>query len=306
MHRRAFLKYTAAATGGLMTGSALAARTGDGPHRPLGLQLYTVMAALEQDFEGTLKRVADIGYTEVETIGSFGREPGYVRDMFQKYGLTSPSQHMVPGDLYDVFKRLVNKQMTFDAASKHWRELMSVERVEPVMAECIATAKALGQSHVCWQILWKEQMATRALLERFCKALDRAGQLCADAGLTFNFHNHADEFERYDGVVPYDFLLEHTDPRHVKLELDLFWTVKAGRDPRELFKRHPGRYVQCHLKDGTAEGKITVVGEGVVQFAPLLAAARDAGVKHYYVEQDGAANPLQASTQAYNYLRPLL
>lgn len=306
MHRRTFIKNTAAATGSLMIGSALAAQDGARPSRPLGLQLYTVMAALEQDFEGTLKQVADIGYTEVETIGSFGRDPIYVRDMFQKYGLTSPSQHMVPGDLYNVFKRLVNNQMTFDAASKHWRELMSVERVEAVMAECIASAKALGQSYVCWQILWKEQMATRALMERFCKALDRAGQLSADAGLTLNFHNHADEFERHDGIVPYDFLLEHTDPRHVKLELDMFWTVKAGRDPRELFERHPGRYLQCHLKDGTAAGKITVVGAGIVQFEPLLNAARAAGVKHYYVEQDGAANPLQASTQAYNYLRSRL
>lgn len=302
MHRRTFLKYASVATGGLLAHHALGAATAQ-RRRPLGLQLYTVMSALEQDFAGTLKQVADIGYTEVETIGSFGRDPAYVRDMLDQHGLSSPSQHMVPGDLYDVFKRLVNGQMTFAAASEHWRNLMSVDRVEPVMADCIASAKALGQKYVCWQILWKEQMATRALLERFCQALNQAGQLCAEAGLVLNFHNHADEFERHDGVVPYDFILEHTDPKWVKFELDMYWTVKAGRDPRDYFKRHPGRYTQCHLKDGTAAGQITVVGEGIVKFEPLLQAARAAGVQHYYVEQDGAANPLQASKQAYQYLR---
>lgn len=306
MHRRKFLNTSAL---------ALAAAALDGPAAfsavpkkslPIGLQLYTVMAALEQDFEGTLANVARIGYREVETIGSFGRDPRQVRESFEKHGLQSPSQHMVPGDLYDVFKRLVSRQMSFEDASRHWRELMSPERIEAVMEDCIASAKALGQKYLVWQILWEEQMASQALLEQMCKALNTAGALCAKEGLTLNFHNHAAEFKRHDGIIPYDFLLAHTDPQVVKLELDMFWAVNAGADPKAYFKKHPDRYVQCHLKDGTAKGDITVVGQGIVPFGPLLEAARAAGIEHYYVEQDGADKPLEASTQAYDYLRKLL
>jgi len=298
MDRRHFLE---AAGLLLATARAAAARS-----VPLGLQLYTVMPLLEADFDATLGLVAAIGYREVETIGSFGRDPAQVRALFDKHGLRSPSQHMVPGNLYDVFNRLTRKELTFDEASRLWQQEMSFERVEPIMAESIERARILGQKYIVWQILWPQQMQTRAGLEKFCQALNQAGQMCTRAGHVLNYHNHAAEFATHDGVVPYDFILANTDPRWVKLEIDLYWTVKAGADPIQYFRRHPGRYRQCHLKDGTAGGEITVVGEGIMQFRPLIEAARAAGVEHYYVEQDGAADPLKASTQAYQYLRKML
>jgi sugar phosphate isomerase/epimerase len=265
--------------------------------------LYTVMPLLQQDFEGTLKAVAAIGYREVETIGTFGRDPAELRALFDKYNLRSPSQHMVPGNLYDVFNRLTRKELTFEQASRMWQDIMSVDRVEPIMEECIRSAQALGQKYIVWQILWPEQMKTRQLLEKFCKGLNEAGRLAARAGHVLNYHNHAEELKPHDGVIPYDFILENTDPDLVKMELDCFWTVAAGADPAHYFSRYPGRFRQCHLKDGTATGEVTVVGQGMMKFGPLLSAARAAGIEHYYVEQDGAAEPLKASTQAYQYLR---
>jgi sugar phosphate isomerase/epimerase len=298
MDRRNFLKAAA-----LLLATS---RTDAGRSVPLGLQLYTVMPLLEADFDATLGLVAGIGYQEVETIGAFGREPAKVRDLLDKHGLRSPSQHMVPGNLYDVFNRLTRKELTFDEASKLWQQEMSFERVEPVMKESIQRARALGQKYIVWQILWPQQMQTRVELEKFCHALNQAGQMCAREGHVLNYHNHAAEFETHDGVVPYDFILANTDPRWVKLEIDLYWTVKAGADPIQYFRKHPGRYRQCHLKDGTAGGEITVVGEGIMQFRPLIDAARATGVEHYYVEQDGAADPLKASAQAYQYLRKII
>jgi len=302
MQRREFLKVAMAAT--VPCGVSLAAldAVAGTTRRPLGLQLYTVMSQLEQDFDGTLAKVAKIGYREVETIGSFGRDPSHVRELFQQHGLVSPSQHMVPGDLYQVFERLTRGEMSAADASKHWREVMSFQRVEPIMEECIALAHALGQKYIVWQILWEEQMRTRADLEQFCKALNTAGGMCKQEGLVLNYHNHAAEFAVHDGVVPYDFVLANTDPALVKLELDMFWAVKAGADPRAYFEKHPGRYLQCHLKDGTAAGQITTVGEGIVPFQKLIPAARAAGIEHYYVEQDGAPEPLKASTQAFEFL----
>src|ERR1700753_25015 len=99
MMRRDFLKATAAAAGVAAVGSsALWSRLARAAaHRPIGLQLFTVMGQLGRDFEGTLKTVAQIGYREVETIGSFGRDPKAVRGLLDKYGLVTPSQHLVPG-----------------------------------------------------------------------------------------------------------------------------------------------------------------------------------------------------------------
>lgn len=298
MDRRTFIRGSLLLAGAGAMGTVTAAT-----HRPLGLQLYTVMPLLQQDFEGTLRAVAAIGYEEVETIGTFGREPAELRALFDKYNLRSPSQHMVPGNLYEVFNRLTRKELSLEEASRLWQQIMSVERIEPIMEECIRSAKALGQKYIVWQILWPEQMRTRALLEKFCKGLNEAGRLAAREGHVLNYHNHARELKTQDGVIPYDFILANTDPKLVKMELDCFWTVAAGADPATYFKKYPGRFRQCHLKDGTAKGDVTVVGEGIMKFGPLLQAARDAGVEHYYVEQDGAAEPMQASTQAYQYLR---
>jgi sugar phosphate isomerase/epimerase len=263
------------------------------------------MPLLEKDFDATLGLVAQIGYREVETIGSFGRDPVEVRDLFDKHGLRSPSQHMVPGTLYDVFNKLTRKEISLDDASRIWRQEMAPERVEPIMQESILRAKALGQKYIVWQILWPQQMQTRADLEKFCRALNKGGEICAREGHVLNFHNHSAEFTAHDGLVPYDFILANTDPRWVKFEIDLYWAVKGGADPVEYFRRQKGRYRQCHLKDGTASGEITVVGEGIMKFKPLIEAARAAGVEHYYVEQDGAADPLKASRQAYDYLHKL-
>jgi sugar phosphate isomerase/epimerase len=114
--------------------------------RTLGLQLYTVLVPLEQDFDGTLQAVANIGYREVETIGSFGRDPKHVRELLDRYGLKSPSQHLVPGNLYEVFNAFAAKRMSRDEIHQRWLSGMSVDRVIPIIEEGIARAKILGQT----------------------------------------------------------------------------------------------------------------------------------------------------------------
>ena len=174
---------------------------------------------------------------------------------------------------------------------------MSVDRVSPIIEEGISRAKILGQKYLVWQIIWPEQMASRDLMEQFCHALDTAGKLCADSGLVFNYHNHSEEFKPLNGYVPYDLIVEHTDPRTVKLEMDVYWAVAAKADPVAYFARYPGRYRQCHLKDGTADGELTAAGKGIVDFADVLRAARRAGIEHYYVEYDRADDPMAATRQ---------
>lgn len=272
----------------------------------LGLQLFTVMGPLESDFEGTLRAVARIGYREVETIGSFGRDPARVRELLDRYGLVSPSQHLVPGDLYDVFSALTQGRMTNEEVHRHWLDVMSIERVKPIVEEGIARARILGQKYIVWQILWPEQMATRQLLDDFCRAMNIAGALCAREGLVFSYHNHRDEFHSINGYRPYDLILENTDARTVKFEMDVYWAIVAKADPVTYFVRYPNRYLQCHLKDGTANGHITVAGAGIVNFPAVVKAAKQAGCEHYYVEYDRADDPMGVTLQSYEFLKRFL
>ena len=298
MVRRDFLRLA-----GLAAGLATLGEAGAASKRPaLGLQLFTVLLDLERDFEGTLATVSKLGYREVETIGAFGRDPKDVRAALRRHGLSSPSQHLVPGTLYDAFRKFTARQLSFDEVKALWLEQMSLARVKPTIEEAVQRAHAIGQQHIVWQIIWKEQMTDRAALDSFCAAMNEAGRICAREGLTFNFHNHSDEFTPVDGVVPYDYILANTDPGTVKLELDSYWVVNAGKDPVAYLGAHAGRYVQCHLKDRAANGDFATVGQGTVDFAALLAAARASGVKHFYVEYDRSDDPMRAVREAADYL----
>src|ERR1700722_7334524 len=188
MKRRHFIAACSALSAAASSARMLSAIAA--PAHALGLQLFTVMTLLEKDFEGTLKAIADIGYKEVETIGSFGRQPRQVRSLLDKYGLVSPSQHLVPGSLYDGFARFTRHELTVEEVKRQWLREMSVERVTPIIEEGIARARVLGQKYLVWQIIWPEQMATRELMEQFCRAMNSAGEICAKSGLGFNFHNN--------------------------------------------------------------------------------------------------------------------
>ena len=306
MDRREFLLASGTYGAAFGLSAAWGGRSWGAAHQPLGLQLFTVMVQLEADFEGTLKSVADTGYREVETIGTFGRDPKKVRDLLDKHGLVSPSQHLVPGHLYDVFLRFTRKQISYDEIHALWLKEMTVDKVTPIIEEGIARAKIMGQQYLVWQILWPEQMQTRPAVDAFCRALDTAGSLCAKAGLTFNFHNHSDEFKPREGFVPYQVILDTTDPKNVKFELDVYWAIRAGRDPIDYLTRYSGRYVQLHLKDATASGDFATVGKGVIDFPPILRAARAAGIKHYYVEYDRSDDPMAVTREAFAYLNPLM
>jgi sugar phosphate isomerase/epimerase len=304
MNRRDFLTSTALAGTTLAGGWARASAVP--PQRALGLQLFTVMTQLEQDFEGTLRTIAEIGYREVETIGAFGRDPHEVRALLDKHGLVSPSQHLMAGDLYGNFLRFTRHEITTEEVQHAWETEMSMSRIRLVIEEAIERARALGQSYIVLQIIWPHQMQTRAALREFCAGLDQAGGLCARAGLTFNFHNHADEFGKVNDYVPYQVILDSTNPQTVKLELDVYWAVRGGADPVDYLRRYRGRYLQCHLKDSTATGDFATVGQGVINFPRILDAARRYGVRHYYVEYDRADDPMAVTREAYTYLAKLI
>jgi len=247
---------------------------GQGPQ--LGIQLYTVRSVLPQDFDGTLARLAEIGYREVEFAGYHGREPAAIRAALERAGLAAPSAH-VP-----------------------------IEALESEWPRTLEAAQIIG--HRWLVVAWVPEELRPNLdgWRRVAERLNRAAAAAREAGIGFAYHNHDFEFAPLEGRAPYDVLLEETDPDLVRLELDLYWIVKGGRDPLDYFQRYPGRFPLVHVKDMDEHGGMVDVGEGTIHFARVIARAERAGITHWFVEHDVPADPLRTARVSYENLRALM
>ena len=137
------------------------------------------------------------------------------------------------------------------------------------------------------------------------------------AGMQFCYHNHDFEFQKFDGVTVYDYLMKHLDPHLVQFEMDCFWVTHAGQDPVALMKQHPGRFPLLHIKDAKAGnppgtefdakmGLFAEVGKGTIDWKRIFAAAPQGGMKHFFVEQDYSEIPaLESIKISYEYLHHL-
>ncbi|RRN63804.1 sugar phosphate isomerase/epimerase [Caulobacter sp. 602-1] len=275
------------------------------PAQPWGVQLFTVLEPLERDFDGALREVAAIGYKEVETIGSFGRDPAAVRATFEKYGLRSPSQHLAPPSLYAAFSAWARRETTTEGVRAAYSAAFTPQTVMPLVEQAVVSAKALGQTYVIWPILLEAHLADRARLDTFIALFNQAGALCRREGLVFAFHNHDREFRRFGDDVILDLILKGTDPALVKFELDFYWASKAGVDPVAYFTRYADRFRACHVKDMKPDRDFAAVGDGVLPIAALISAARRSGVRHFYVEYDRSNDPLAEIRKSYGYLQRL-
>ncbi|MBV9929289.1 MAG: sugar phosphate isomerase/epimerase [Acidobacteria bacterium] len=276
MNRRHFSKrLTLAATGALALSktSAQAARLSR-----VGAQLYTVRKELEKDFEGTLQKVAALGYREVEFAGYFGHKPDEVRSILKRLGLDSPAAHVQLSELRGDLTPLIK------------------------------AAQTIGHRYLLLAWTPPEERKSLEQYRRLAELCNEAGRALRREGLQFAYHNHDFEFAPLEGRVPYDLLLERTDPNLVKLEMDLYWTVKGGANPVEYFGRHPGRFHLLHVKDMDATPRrfFADVGKGTIDFKSIFARAREAGVRHYFVENDQpAGSPFESLRTSIEYLKRL-
>ncbi|NIM48517.1 MAG: TIM barrel protein [Gemmatimonadales bacterium] len=275
--RREFLKTIGAAS---LAGAGLAA-TGCGVPSTarrldrIGIQLYTVRSSMQDSVERTLERVAQVGYDEVEFAGYFGRSAQQIRRVLDDTGLSAPATHTPVETLENEWEAAV------DVAAVAGHQYLVVASIAP------ANRTSLD--------------GYRSMADRFNRVAERAKA----AGLTFGYHNHDFEFEPLEGRMPWDVLLEETDPALVKLELDLYWITKAGGDPFKYLTEHPGRFPLVHVKDMATDGSMVDVGAGTIDFAALFARSGQAGIKHYFVEHDNPGEPFQSLAASYRYLRNL-
>jgi len=168
-------------------------------------------------------------------------------------------------------------------------------------------ANAAAEGGISYLVCSSIPVSTLDEIKQAVDVFNKSGEACKKAGVQFAYHNHTSEFDEVEGHRPFDYILSNTDKNLVKMELDLAWATKAKQDPVALFKMHPGRFPLWHVKDlDKATQNPAEVGTGIVDFKRIFDNSKQSGLKYYFVEQDGAPQPLQNVTNSYNYLNKLL
>jgi sugar phosphate isomerase/epimerase len=281
INRRRFLSTASQSVIGAVALTALNRIEGEAATKKLdsiGVQLYTVRDEMAKDFEGSLEKVAAVGYKKVEFAGYYDKSPKDVRAALDRYGLAAPSVHTPLAD------------------------------IQTKLDQAIETAKAVGHQFLICPYLQDKDRQTLDDYKRHAETFNRAGEACRKAGIQFGYHNHAFEFEAKDGKRPYDLLLEQTDKNLVKMELDIYWISKAGQDPIAYLGKHKDRFALFHVKDmdKAPNRGITEVGRGVIDFKSVFAKAPKGAIKHYFVEQDTCpGSPFDSIKISFDYLKQL-
>lgn len=272
MNRRQFFTTSALGIGGAVIGSQLpidlqASVGAKALKKPLGFQVWTIKDQLINDFAGTLKSMADMGYQSVEMCSPPGYESsGFgplmklsakeMKTIVEDAGLVLESTHYGMGELRDSLK----------------------ERME--------WAAESGQKQMICSSFWLPKNATMSDWHKAIDELNEIGAKTKREGLQMGFHNHHMEFEKIDGVLIYDELMDRFDPDLVKMQFQVA-VISIGYKAAHYFNKYPGRFISAHLADwSTATEKQVPIGKGVVDWKELLEAADKCGVKNYFVEMD--------------------
>jgi len=290
--RRAFVKSATLLSAGVLASAPLLAA----PKQYIGLQLFTVREAMQQDPAGTLAKIAQLGYNSVEgasytgTQKFYGMEPAAFAKVLQQNGLIMPSSHYILGEAQ------YNGQPIQGTILHGWDK-------------AVDDAAQLGVKYMVCAYLMDSERGNLDHYKQIAEHLNKAGERCKQAGMQLCYHNHDFEFQAQNGQLPYDVLLNLTDKSLLKMELDLYWATKAGQDPVAMFKKHPGRFPLWHVKDmdKTAARNFTEVGNGSIDFKRIFAQAQLAGMQYFFVEQDQTpGSPFDSIKQSVTYIKRAL
>ncbi|MBL7970368.1 MAG: TIM barrel protein [Prolixibacteraceae bacterium] len=277
-NRRDFLKLSVAGLGLVALGPlACAPAAVDRKSFGVGLQLYTIRDAMAADVPGTLKKLSDMGFKNIELANyADGKFYGYIPSEFKKM-------------VNDLGMDIISSHTQVEAAG------ISMENARK-MADDHA---ALGVKY-CIQPWVQEQDRNVESYKKMIADWNQVGSVMKEVGIQFGYHNHNFEFANLDGIVPYyDLFMKEMDPALITMEIDFYWVSKAGQDPVEMFNKYPGRFQLFHMKDmftkqepyfDVIKDDIAPVGAGVIDFKRILAAKETAGMKYLFVEDDNQGN----------------
>ncbi len=251
----------------------------------IGIQLYSLREAFKTDVPGTLAWIKSQGINEVETAGFYGLAPDAFRAELDKAGLKAVSMHV------------------------------SYERLKNDIAGLAAEAKATGATYV--GLAWyphDSKEFTMADAEKAASDFNEFGKALKDNGLMFFYHNHGYEFQPWsEGGTLFDYLVTHTDPELVFLEMDVQWVVFPGQDPTGLLKKYPKRFRLMHMKDlkkgvvgnltgGGGPDLNVAMGDGQTDWPSVFKAARKTGIEHFLLEDESSLVKQQVP-MSIKYLR---
>ncbi len=276
-NRRDFLKTTAAFAAGTIVFPMLSCSK----EKTIGLQLYTVRDKIKQDLDGTLNKLAEIGYNSVEAAGYsatdgtfYGEKPKVFANKLKGLGITLNSSHTV---------------------------------LEPDMAEKVFTdATEAGCKFVVYPHLAESRRQNIDGYKATAEKLNKLGEIGNKYGIRFGYHNHAFEFKDMDGQIGMDVLISETDPELVTFEADLYWITRGGYNPVDYMSKYPGRFELWHVKDmaKTEDMFFAPVGTGRIDFKSIFAIKDKVGMKFFFVEQDRFKDldPFESVEMSFKYL----
>lgn len=299
-NRRSFLKEIAASSRALMlAGGAgeLLAQTAPNWKTQIGLELFTVRDLLREDYEGTLAKLAKIGYKEVEPADPYNNmDPKAYKALLDKHGMKMFSTHSGASDGPDLEKQLEGFQ------------LMGIKYTE-VRAGGGRGGRGPGGAGGPGRGAGGGPFQSRPprsveSVKASCAEMNKYGAIVKKFGMKILIHNHAGEFDLLDDgkTTQYDVLLAETDPALVTMQLDVGWAYIGGQDAIAMFKKSAGRYELWHVKDVKYKdldpkqtpsqrqrvAQIVAMGEGDIDYKAVFANAALAGLKYFVIEQDTA------------------
>ena len=247
--------------------------------KEVSIQLYSVRDVINKgtDLNVVLKDLAEMGYTSIEAAnydnGKFyGKTPEEFKSAVEKAGMTVLSSHCSRG--------LSGEEVAsgdFSESLKWWDQ-------------SIAAHKAAGMKYIVNPGIGVPK--TMKEMKMYCDYFNEIGKRCQQNGMKFGYHNHAHEFQKVEGQVMYDYMLEHTNPEYVFFQMDVYWVVRGQNSPVDYFNKYPGRFKMFHIKDHREIGQ-----SGMVGFDAIFKNAKTAGVKHLVAEIESYSMPVEKSVE---------
>lgn len=281
-----------AAAGSLLTPALIGCNPmSEKKDKTIGVQLYTLRDVIFKDLRGTLKTIADIGYTEVETYS---------------YG-----DGKIFGQPFSEYVKIAN-DLGLKTVSGHYMSGFNIQssgNLRSGWEQAVADAREAGQQYMVIAYLFKEERETIDQYKELCELINKSAEVCKRYGIKMGYHNHDFEFVAIDEQIPYDVMLAELDPTLVAMELDLYWIVRAGFSPADYFKKHPGRFELWHVKDMHKDDptKNADLGTGSINFAEIFNLKEQSGLRHFFVEQETyEVSSTDSVRKNYTYLKGLV
>ncbi|MEL6562033.1 MAG: sugar phosphate isomerase/epimerase [Bacteroidota bacterium] len=282
--RRSFIKKSSV----LAAGSFFLAGCGNATpaNRAIGVQLYTVRNQISKNLAKTLEKVAEVGYTHIESAGHgastfYGEKALAYKKLLKSFNLTPISGHYSTG---------IANPDDVGTLSNNWEKALD-------------EMNEIGQKYAVLAYLREEERTSLDDYKRVVDLLNTAGEKAKKQGIQLCYHNHDFEFQTMEGEVPMYYILDNTEPDLLKMELDLYWITKAKFDVKDFFGKYSGRIPLWHVKDMGSDGKFADVGSGSVDFKTIFANQELAGLEYFFVEHDNSKDPLKSIETSIGYIQ---